>query len=153
PRPYGVEFRPALALRSPLVDVGVDRRQLRLVGDDAHLLLPLEDDLAVGLVPHVELPLVLVDPLPGSVMRGMASARAVIEKERLLGRDRLRVADELERLVRIVRREVIPLLRRLRLVDRMVVVDEVRIPLVRLRPEEPVEALETATERPLRLPR
>ena len=153
PGPDGVELGPGLAVGALLVDVRVDRRQLRLVGDHAHLLLPREHELAVRLVPHVEAPLVLVDPLLGGVVRGMAGARAVVEEERLVGRDGLRVTDELERLVGDVRAEVVALLRWLRLVDGVVVVDEVGIPLVRLRPEEPVEALEAAAERPLRLPR
>ena len=79
----------------------------------------------------------------------MAGARRVVQEERLLRGDRLGVADELDRLVRQILREVVALLRGLGLIDRVVVVDQVRIPLVRLRPEEPVPALEAPTGRPV----
>ena len=74
--------------------------------------------LADRLVAHVELALELVDPLLRRVVRRVAGARRVVEEERLLRRDRLRVADELERLVGDVLGEVVALLGRLRLVDR-----------------------------------
>jgi hypothetical protein len=48
---------------------------------------------------------------------------------------------------------VVALLRRGRLVDRVVVVDEVGISLVRLAAEEAVEALEAPAQRPAPLPR
>ena len=99
------------------------------------------------------LPRVLVDPLLRRVVRRVRGAGAVVEEERLVGRDRLGVLDELDRLVGEVDREVVALLGRLRLRHRMVVVDEVRIPLVRLAAEEAVVALEPAPERPLALRR
>ena len=119
------------------------------LGEDAQPLLPFEHQLAVRLVPHVELALVLVGPLLRRVVRRVARARAVVEEERLLRRDRLRVLDERERLVGDVDAEVVALLRRGRLLDRVVVVHEIRIPLVGLGAEEAVEALEPAPDRPL----
>ena len=133
--------------------VRVDRRELGALGHDAELLLALEDQLAVGLVAHVEPARVPVGPLLRGVVRGVRGARAVVEEERLVGRDRLRVLDELDRLVGEVDRQVVALLGRRRRLDRMVVVDEVRIPLVRLAAEEAVVALEAAPERPLALRR
>jgi hypothetical protein len=47
---------------------------------------------------------------------------------------------------------VVALLWRVGLVDRVVVVHEIRIPLVRLAPEKAVEALEAAPEGPAALP-
>ena len=76
------------------------------------LLLPRERLLADRLVAHVELALELVDPLLRRVVRRVARARRVVEEERLLGRDRLRVLDELERLVGDVLGEVVALLGR-----------------------------------------
>ena len=53
------------------------------------------------------------------------------------------------RLVGDVHGEVVALLRRRRLFDRVVVVDDLGVPLVRLGAEEAVEALEPATARPV----
>jgi hypothetical protein len=83
----------------------------------------------------------------------VGGAGTVVEEERLLGRDRLRVLHELDGLVRDVFREVVPLLRGLGRCHWMVVMDEVGIPLVRLAPEESVVPLEAAAERPLPLRR
>ena len=83
------------------------------------------------------------------MVRRVAGAGRVVEEERLLWRDRLGVPDELERLVGDVLGEVVALLRRLRLVDEVVVVDELGIPLVGLRAEEPVPALEAAAAGPV----
>jgi hypothetical protein len=79
----------------------------------------------------------------------MAGARRVVEKERLVGRDRLGVADELESLVGDVVGEVVALLRRPGRVDGVVVVDQVGIPLVGLGAQEAVPALEAAAARPV----
>ncbi len=152
PRPRVVEWRERLAVR-PGARLArpdrVDRRQLGVLRDEAELLLPGEGLLAHRLVAHVEAALVLVGPLARNVMRCMAGAGRVVEEERLLGRDRLRVHDELDRLVGEVDRQVVALLRRFRLVDEMVVVDEVGIPLARLGSEEAVPALEASAARPV----
>src|SRR3954453_12474424 len=71
------------------------------------------------LVAHVEAALELLDPVLRRVMRGMTGAGGVVEEERLLRRDRLRVLDELDRLVGDVLAEVVALFRRLRLGHRM----------------------------------
>ena len=127
-----------------------------LIGDSSACsgMMPIffwsvEDELAVGLVAHVELALVLVDPLLRGVVRSVAGARAVVQEERLVRGDRLGVADERHRLVGDVLGEVVALLRALRLFDRVVVVHQVRVPLVGLGAQEAVEALEAAPERPL----
>ncbi len=152
PRARVVEHRERQVVRA-LTSVGgsdrVDRRQLRVGRDDPELLLPRERLLAHRLVADVEAALELVDPLLRRVVRRMAGAGRVVEKERLLGRDRLRVLDELDRLVGEVLGEVVAVLGQARLVDGVVVVDEVGIPLVRLGAEEPVPALEAAAGRPV----
>ena len=147
-----VERRERLALgpRPRLVrPQGVDRRQLRFLGNDAHLLLARERLLPHRLVAHVELALVLLDPLRRCMVRCVAGTRCVVEEERLVGRNRFRVHDELDRLVRDVHAEVVALFRRRRLVDRMVVVGQLRVPLARLRAEESVEPLEATTRGPV----
>ena len=112
PRPDDVELRPRLAVVAGLARERVDRRQLGALGEQSHLLLPLEHALAVRLVAHVEHALVLVGPLPRYVVRRVGGAGAVVEEERLVGRDRLRVLHELDRLVRDVDREVVAVLGR-----------------------------------------
>ena len=150
----GVGLGPSLAsVDALLVDVRVDRRKLGLLGDDAELLLALEHELPVCLVSHVELALVLVGPLLRGLMRGVTGPRAEVEEERLVRSDRLRVLDERQSPVGQVRGQVVAVLGQRGLLDRVVVVDEVGIPLVGLGAEEPVEALEPAADRPLVLDR
>jgi hypothetical protein len=150
----GVGLGPFLGpVHALLVNVRVDRRQLGLLGNDAHLLLAVEHELAVGLVAHVELALVLVGPLLRGVMGRVARARAEVQEERLVGCDGLRVLDERQRAVSQVRGQVVALLGQRQLLDRVVVVHEIGIPLVGLGAEEPVEALEPAADRPLVLDR
>ena len=98
-------------------------------------------------------PLVLLDPLLRRVVRRVRRAGAEVHEERLVGRDHLRVLDELDRLVGQVGRQVVAVLGHRRLLDEVVVVDEVRIPLVRLAAEEAVVALEAAADRPVALRR
>ena len=135
PRARDVQRRERLAVR-PAAGLGradrVQRRQLGVGRDDAHLLLARERLLAHRLIAHVEAALEAVDPLLRRVVRGVAGARRVVEEERLVGRQHLGVLDELERLVGEVLGEVVALLRRARRVDGMAVVDQLGIPLVRL---------------------
>ncbi len=86
-------------------------------------------------------------------MRSVGGTEGVIEEERLVRRNDLRVLDERQRLVGDVHREVVALLRQLRLLHGVVVVGQVGIPLVRLSAQEAVEALEPAAERPVLLRR
>ena len=70
-------------------------------------------------------------------------------KKGLSGWDGAEVLEEQRRLVGQVLGEVVPLLRRRRRLDVVVVVDELGVVLVGLAAHEPVEALEPAPERPL----
>ena len=118
-------------------------------GDQAELLLARQRLLAHRLVAHVEPALVLLDPLLRHLVRRMTRPGRVVQAERLVRRHRLGVLDELKRPIGQVHRQVIALLRLIRLIDRMIVIDQVRMPLVGLRAEEPVEALEPAPRRPV----
>ena len=82
-------------------------------------------------------------------MRRVSGARRVVEEERLVRGDGLRVHDELDGLVGDVLTEVVALLRARRLVHRVVVVGELGVPLARLGPEEAVPPLEAAARRPV----
>ena len=132
----------------PRGDVGVGRRQLGVGRDDAHLLLTLEDDAPVLVPAHVELAVVLLDPLTGRMVRRLAGGGGVVEQERLVGRVDVRVEDEADGVVDRVLVEVVALLGRLLGLDRVVVVDELGIPAAALAAEPAVEALEAASERP-----
>ncbi len=134
--------------RVPYRHIRVVRRQLGAWRDDAHLELALVDDLAVLVPTHVELALVLIGPLLGHVVRGMAGARGVVQEEGLVRRVDLRILDELDGLVGQVDAQVVALLRRLGLLDLVVVVGQLRIPLVGFAAQEAVETLEAAPERP-----
>ena len=128
--------------------IRVVRRQFGARRDDAHLELALVDDLAVLVPAHVELALVLVRPFLGHMVRRVAGARGVIQEERLVRRVDLRILDELDGLVGQVDAQVVALLRRLGLLDLVVVVGQLRIPLVGFAAQEAVVALEAAPERP-----
>ncbi len=143
-----VEPLGVIGQRLPDRYVRVRRRQRGARRDDAHVELALVDDLAVLLPAAVELALVLVGPLLGHVVRRVSGAGGVVHEERLVGRVDMRVLDELDRLVRQVDADVVALFGKCGLLDLMVVVGELRIPLVRLTAEETVVALEATAERP-----
>ena len=69
-------------------------------------------------------------------------------KNGLFGRDLLGVGDEADGLVHQVLGQVIALFRRLLRLDRVVVVHQLRVVLVRVAAEEAVVALEAAAQRP-----
>ena len=119
-----------------------------MLRDDPELLLAREHLLAVGVPPVIERALVAVGPLLGHVVRRVRRAGAEVQIERLVGIDLLGVGDELDRPVGQILGQVIALLRALRRLDLMVVVDQVRIPLARIAAEEPVEALKPTAQRP-----
>jgi hypothetical protein len=99
------------------------------------------------------LPLVLLDPLLRRVVRRVRAPGAEVHEERLVGRDHLRVLDELDRLVGQVGREVVAVLRAAPAARPGGCRRQVGIPLVRLAAEEAVEALEAAADRPVALRR
>ena len=144
----GVEF--ALIRRElvPVLDVRVVPGQHGVLRHDAELFLSREDPLPELVPAVVELALVLVGPRLRHVMRRMVRARREIEKERFVGRDLLEVGDERDRPIGEIFGEVIALFRRFRRLDLMVVVDEVRIVLMRVAAQKPVVPLEAAAERP-----
>ena len=131
----------------------VDRGQLGALGQDPPLDHPRQDPLAVGLVAVVELAPVLVDVLLGGVVGGVVGARAEPQVPGLVRLRLLGVADELQRLVGQVLGEVVAVLGPVRLLDVVVVLGQVRIPLVGLAADEPVEAVVAQPERPVLLGR
>ena len=84
-------------------------------------------------------------------MRCVIGPRAEPGEPRPRGCRDLDVADHLDRVVREILGEVVALLGLVRLVDQAVVLDQRRIPVVRLAPEEAVEAIPALVERPVRL--
>jgi hypothetical protein len=82
------------------------------------------------------------------VVGGVVRAGAEPEGPRLLRLRLLRVPDELECLVGEVLGEVVALLRLVGLVRVVVVFGEVRVPLVGLAADEPIEAVVAQAERP-----
>ena len=127
----------------------VERRQLRAFRQDALRDHLREHRLPIGFVAGVELALVLVDVVLRAMMRRVVGARAephVPRPRRVRG---VMVAEHAQRLVGQIPGEVIPLFRAVRLVDELVVVNQVGIPLVGLAAEETVEAIEALLQRPL----
>ncbi len=78
----------------------------------------------------------------------MLRAGAEIQEEGLVGRDLLGVGDEADGLVGQVLGQVVALCGGLLRLDRVVVVDQLRIVLVGVAAQEAVVALETAPQRP-----
>jgi len=112
-------------------------------GNDAELLLLLEDDLAVLVPPHVELALVLVGPFLCDVVGRMARGERQEREPRLVGGDGLVIREEGDRLIDDVLGEVIALLGKLRLIDGLAIEVELRVPLAAIAAEKSVEAIET----------
>ena len=122
-------------------------RQLRVRGDDAQLLLPLERLLAHLVPALVELALELRDPLLRRVMRRVGRARRVVGHPGLLRRHRVQHAQARDRVVGHVHVEEVVLLA-VRRLDRLDVLDERRLPLVGVAADEAVEVLEAEAGRP-----
>jgi hypothetical protein len=123
--------------RAPVLHVGVATREHRVPGNDPLLLLPCEDLLAIGVPAVVELALVPVGPLLGHVMRRVLGTGRELQEEGLARRERLGVLDELDGAVHQVLGQVVPLLRRPRRLDLVVVVDGVGVVLARVAPRKP----------------
>jgi hypothetical protein len=144
----GIKLLLAGRERVPVLDVGIVAGELGVLGNDAQLLLALEDPLAIGIPAIVELALVFVRPFLRHVMGRMHRARAEIHEEGLVGRDLLGIGDEGDRLICNVLGQMIALLGSLLRLDRMIVVDKLRIVLMRIAAEEAIIALEAAAQRP-----
>jgi hypothetical protein len=78
----------------------------------------------------------------------MHGAGGEVDKERLVRRELLAVADEADRLVHQVGRQIIPLRGRLGRLDLTVVTNEIGVVLARVAAEKAIVALDAAAERP-----
>ena len=125
-------------------DLGRARGQLGVGRDHAELLLARERLLAQRVPAVVEPALVLVRPLRRHVVRRVRRAGREVDEERLVGHQRLLLADPVDRLVGHVLGEVVALLRRAVGLDRDGVAVDRRRVLVRLAADEAVEVLEAA---------
>ena len=122
------------------------RREFRVRGNPADVLLPLEDALAIGVPAGVELAFVFVRPFLEDVMRPVRRARRPIHQERLVGRERAMLAQPRQRLLRHVGTEVIGLVARR--LDRKRVLEQARLILRSLARHEAVEIVEAVARRP-----
>ncbi len=154
PRPGVVQWRERLTVRAR-PGFGrtdrVDRWQLGILGDQTELLLPGQSLFPQRLVACVEPAPVPVGPLPRNMVRRMCATRRVIQEYGPVRGDGLHVVDVLNCLVGDVDAEVVTLVRGGRLLGRMIVVHQIRIPLVGLCPQEAIEAVETPADRPIPL--
>src|SRR5208283_1519668 len=113
--------------------------------DNAQFLLACEG-LFAQLVPAlIELALVLVRPFLRDVMRSVGRARREVCEERLVGNERLLLANPVDGLVRHVLHQVIALLGRLLDLDRRRTLIQRWVPLIRLAADEPIEIFEAAS--------
>ena len=133
---------------APGFDIGIVARQLGVGGNDTQFLLAGKDLLAIGIPAVIELALVFVGPFLGHMMRRVHGAGGEIEEERLVGHDLLGIGDKADGLVDQILGEMVALFRRLLRLDLVVVVDQLRVILVRVAAQEAVEALEPAAQRP-----
>ena len=118
--------------------------QLGVGRDHAELLLAGERLLAQRVPALVELALVLRRPLRRHVVRRVRRSRREVGEERLVGHQRLLLADPLDRPVGHVLGEVVALLRGLVGLDRRRALVDRRVVLVGLPADEAVEVLEAA---------
>ena len=143
---------PALRLRQAVPGgVGVGTLgQLGVGGHDAQALLTLERPLPVGVPSVVELPLVLVSPLLGDVVRGMRCARGVVDEPWLLSVLRAHGVQPLDRLVGDVVGEVVGLpVLALRHAEGRVVLGDDRVVLAGRAGEEAPPVVEAPAGRPV----
>ncbi len=127
--------------RVPRRNAGGALGELRARGHDAELLLPRERLLAHLVPALVELALELRDPLLRRVVRRVRGAGRVVDEPRLLRRDRVQHPDAVDRVVgHVVVEEVV--LRVVRRLDRLDVLDERGTPLVGVAADEAVEVFE-----------
>ena len=122
--------------------------QLRVRRDDAELLLPRERPLTQRVPTVVERPFVLVGPLRTHVVRRVRRSGREVDEERLVGQQRLLLADPVDGAIGHVLGEVVALLGRAVGLDRHRVLVDRRGVLVRLAPDEAVEVLEARAGRP-----
>src|SRR5262245_19459203 len=123
------------------------RRQLGVLRDDAELLLVLDGELALPVPPVIELPLVFVGPFLVHVMRSMSRTRRKVDEERLVRRGGLLLSDPTDRSLGERLGEV-PLRVVVWHLDGRGVLEERRVPLVRLAALESVEVVEPLARRP-----
>mmetsp|Transcript_117626 Transcript_117626/g.312926 ORF Transcript_117626/g.312926 Transcript_117626/m.312926 type:complete len:291 (+) Transcript_117626:1108-1980(+) len=131
----------------PLRHGWVQRGELGVLRDPAHGLLLSKRDVAQLLPAHVELALVLVRPLLVDVVGTVRAAGGKVDEEGPVGGERAVVADELHGLSGDVLGEVVALLRRVRGLDRICVLEQARLVLRRLAGQEAVEVAEAQTRR------
>lgn len=132
------------------VDIGVQRCGFR---HEAQAFLVLENDLAVPFVAHRELARVPVAPLARGVVGSVTRARRHVGEPWLARGRRAGVAQELQCLVGEIGREMVSVFRASGRIDRVVVIGQIRVPLVGQTAEEPVEAVESARQGPRALRR
>ncbi len=126
----------------PRRDLGVPRRELRVLRDDPELLLAGEGQLPLAVPAVGERALVLVGPLLRHVVGGMGGARGEVHEEGLVRHQRLLLVHPTDGPVGQVLRQVVALLRRLRRLDGRESLVQRRVVLVVLAPDEAVEVLE-----------
>jgi len=108
-----------------------------------------QDPSAVGFVAVVEFTLVLVDVFLRRMMGRMIRAGIKPEIPRLMWFGLLRISNKAQRLVSQVFGKVVAILRSVRLVDKVVVLDQIREPVVSLATHETVETVIALTEWPV----
>ena len=126
----------------------VDRREFGVLGQQPEFFLAPQNPRPDRLVSLVEDAFVPVGPLLEHVVRRVGRVEGEVHEEGLVGIDDLGVPDEFNSFVGQVLGDVVALFGRGRRVDRVVVVDQVRVPAARLAAEEAVEPLEAAPEGP-----
>ena len=125
-------------------------RELRILRDDAELLLVGEDrftELFIAAVEQVH-GVDLVHPLLGGVMRRMGAARHIVDEERLVGCGLVQAVEIVDGVIRHARRQV-PAGLALEGEDLRGVAEQVGLPLVGVAADEAIEILEPHADRPL----
>ena len=133
----------------PGLHAGVARRELRARRNHPQLQLPREPLLADRIPARVELAPIPLDVLRRRLVRRVRRARREIQEERLPRIDRLLVPQKAHRPVRQILRQVIALLRPPRRIHMVIVVDQLRVELIRLAAHKAVEAIKAPLQRPI----
>jgi hypothetical protein len=135
----------AAGISSPRRDLFGPLRQLTILRNDAKFFLAGEDLFAQLIPALIELAFVLIRPFLRDVVRSVGRAGREVDKEGLIGTERLLLPHPVDGLVCHVFHQVVALVGRLLNLDRVGAFIERWIPLVGLAADEPVEIFESSS--------
>ena len=97
---------------------------------------------------HVEFARVAIDELTRGLMGRVTCTRSEVQEERFIDRDISQIVNKLNCTTGKIFCQVVPVLSRIRLFDKVIIGNEIRCVLIRFRTHESVETFKASTKRP-----